>query len=518
MAFIDHQFGISFTAQGVAELPRVRVDSDIDPSYDRNADVTVNAGGNLQQALDQVRPGQIVELEAGATFNATYRLRDKGAIDNRWIYIRSTRWRELPPPGTRVGPSQSHLMPKIKTWAVNQPCLLSDHRAHHYRLIGIEFHSDKNDNNQVVQVGEDNANLYESSVDQLPHHWVFDRVLVHGTTSNQIQGGIDLKGTHLAVVDSSIYEIHYLGKDSQALLAWNTPGPLKIVNNHLEAAGENVMFGGSGPRIPGIVPSDIEMRGNLLFKPMSWKVSPAIFTIKNLFEIKNAQRVLFEGNHLQNCWRHGQDGDAIVLTPRNQAGWQPQCTCRDVTIRNNRIDNCDGNVFDVLNGDNKFETAHSRNIVFENNLATNIRSRCWMIASIWSWQNSPPGSLIPPVENLHIKHNTFLLAPGAASLCWVETRRPAVDGYVVKDNILSHGNYGYLWSPSAETWDTMHDREDFRNNVIIGGNQRIPAGNFTNVQMAQVGFRDPANGDYSLFPSSPYAGKATDGGDIGASM
>ena len=46
-------------------------------------------------------------------------------------------------------------------------------------------------------------------------------------------------------------------------MGWNGPGPFLIENNYLEAAGENVMFGGSDPSIANLVPSNITIRRNL---------------------------------------------------------------------------------------------------------------------------------------------------------------------------------------------------------------------------------------------------------------
>ena len=37
-------------------------------------------------------------------------------------------------------------------------------------------------------------------------------------------------------------------------------GPYNIINNHLEGASENVMFGGADPDISNLVPADIEAR------------------------------------------------------------------------------------------------------------------------------------------------------------------------------------------------------------------------------------------------------------------
>ena len=69
-----------------------------------------------------------------------------------------------------------------------------------------------------------------------------------------------MNSARTAVVDSYLSNLHEVGADSQAIAGWNGPGPFKIVNNYLEGAGENVMFGGADPRIPNLVPSDIEIR------------------------------------------------------------------------------------------------------------------------------------------------------------------------------------------------------------------------------------------------------------------
>ena len=54
----------------------------------------------------------------------------------------------------------------------------------------------------------------------------------------------------VAVIDSYVSDFKEIGADNQALWAYNSPGPLKITNNYLEAAGENVLFGGQTLRLP----------------------------------------------------------------------------------------------------------------------------------------------------------------------------------------------------------------------------------------------------------------------------
>ncbi len=119
-----------------------------------------------------------------------------------------------------------------------------------------------------------------------PQFIILDRVYVHGTSSMNLQRCVALNSRSSAVIDSWISDCHYRYLDSQAIWGWDGPGPYKIVNNRLEGASENVMFGGGDPQFSGVVPSDIEIRRNHFYKPLTWK--GAGWAIKNLFELKNA--------------------------------------------------------------------------------------------------------------------------------------------------------------------------------------------------------------------------------------
>jgi len=89
-----------------------------------------------------------------------------------------------------------------------------------------------------------------------------------------------------------------------------------------------------------------------MFKPLTWmKGQPGYvggtngnpFVVKNLFELKNAQRVLLDSNIMENSWGgFTQVGFAILITPKNQAATIgsnlcPICLVTDVTIRYNSI-------------------------------------------------------------------------------------------------------------------------------------------------------------------------------------
>ncbi|HVF49591.1 MAG TPA: hypothetical protein VNA19_05870, partial [Pyrinomonadaceae bacterium] len=96
---------------------------------------------------------------------------------------------------------------------------------------------------------------------------VFDRCYIHAFPTQDLRRGIMLNSAHTEIINCHISDFKAKGVDAQAIAGWNGPGPYKIVNNHLEGSGENVMFGGSDPSIPNLVPSDIEVRRNYMTKP-----------------------------------------------------------------------------------------------------------------------------------------------------------------------------------------------------------------------------------------------------------
>ena len=133
----------------------------------------------------------------------------------------------------------------------------------------------------------------------MPHHITFDRCYVHGTSTGNVVRGLAANSATTAVVDSYFADFHAESSDSQAIAMWNGPGPSKFVNNHLQGAAENFLLGGASPTIPNLVPSDIEIRRNYFAKPLSWNPDDPSYAgipwvVKNLIEIKNAQRVLID--------------------------------------------------------------------------------------------------------------------------------------------------------------------------------------------------------------------------------
>ncbi|MFZ1678950.1 MAG: hypothetical protein WAT91_16830, partial [Saprospiraceae bacterium] len=245
---------------------------------------TVSTSAAFQSVLNNAHLGDIIELEAGTIFTGPFTLPAKTS-GTGWIYIISSAYSNLPAPCNRVSPTDAENMPKLVVIAGNGGTINTSPNAHHYRFVGIEFKPVTN--NFVYNII--NLGSGETSADKLPNNIVFDRCYIHGDPSAGSRRGFLLNGSYIAVIDSYISDCKEDGADSQAIASYSTTGPLKIVNNYLEGAGENVIFGGADPSIQNAVPSDIEIRYNYFFKPLSWMNEQ--WDIKNLLEFKNARRV-----------------------------------------------------------------------------------------------------------------------------------------------------------------------------------------------------------------------------------
>src|SRR5262249_14876933 len=113
------------------ERPRTTVDTtDVRPT---GRTIAVPAGGNFQAALNAAQPGDVIALEAGATFRGPFTLPAKPGTG--WIIVRtSAPDSSLPPPGTRVTPADAPVMPKIEVGTGLGGAIQTAPGAHHFRF------------------------------------------------------------------------------------------------------------------------------------------------------------------------------------------------------------------------------------------------------------------------------------------------------------------------------------------------------------------------------------------------
>ncbi|HEX2710784.1 MAG TPA: choice-of-anchor D domain-containing protein, partial [Candidatus Acidoferrales bacterium] len=499
-------------------LPQVFLDTTYTPPT--GAPITVPAGGDFQGALNAAQPGTVIVLQAGATYSGNFTLPYKSGTG--WIYIQSSALANLPV-GSRVSPATAALMPKIVS-PNTSPAISTAAGAHNYRLAGIEITTTWASTTTGTAYNIVSLDTGATSLSQVPTDIVFDRCYIHGTPTGNVRRGIAMNSARTAVIDSYLSDFHEVGADAQAVAAWNGPGPFKIVNNELEGAAENILFGGQDPTIANLVPSDIEIRGNHFFKPLTWRVGDPTYAgihwnVKNLLELKNAQRVLVDGNIFEYNWPDAQNGFAILYTVRNQNGTAPWSIVADVTFTRNIVRHVAAGVY-ILGRDYNFPSQQVQRVLIQNTLFADVGG---------TWTFGRMFNIIDGPANVIIDHNDFLqtetvLWVGCNLGCPLGAPGPAISpGFVFTNTITPNNLYGVsgdnLAGNALLTLSTYFPNYVFARNVLPGGNPAsYPANNFFPANLAGVGFVNFTGGDYTLAASSPYKNAGTDGKDIGADV
>jgi hypothetical protein len=488
----------------------------------RAATITVPAGGNLQAALDEALPGDTIVLEAGASYVGSFMLPAKAAAtgtDSDYITIRTSAPDEALPDGqTRLDPAtHGRLLARLLSPGQGKPVIWTAPGAHHYRFLGLEFAPES----AAAQVSEliafGDGSSAQNALSQVPHHLVIDRCYLHALAGQELKRGISLQSGETSIINSYLEGFKSSEQDSQAVCGWNGPGPYRIVNNYVEAAGENIMFGGADPWIQGLVPSDIEIRANHITKPLAWKADEAAYAgqqwvVKNLVELKNAQRVRIEGNVIENCWRAAQGGTALVLTPRNQSGTAPWSAVREIVIRSNLIRHANNGV-GLLGQDDEHRSEPLSGVLIENNLLYDIDRKRWGAGENGGAFVTLAGA---GASDITVTHNTSVnTGMGLLMESNVKLRNLTVTNNIMHFQILAGDAGGTkALQRTASGWQV-------RRNVIVIDQEHdfwqalYPQENWYPASFGEVGFVDLARGDLRLHAGSSLRGKGTTGKDVG---
>ena len=546
---------------GPAELPRAYVSSSLADTPAPGAVHLVSTPAALQSALNSAQCGDTISLAAGTTFSGSFVFPGKSCDDKHWIIVRtSAADSALPPEGTRLTPcyagvaslparpafSCSSTKKVMATIAFNQvgsgPIVLGT-GANHYRFIGLEITRSLPKATVYNLVASEKG----GSVD----HIVMDRMWIHGTAQDETTRGVMLSGTtNFAIVDSFFSDFHCVAisgacGDSQAIaggLGDAAQGPFRIVNNYLEAAGENIIFGGGEA---AVTPADIEVRRNFFFKPLAWMKGASnflggrdgnAFIVKNLFELKNAERVLIEGNVLENAWGgFSQVGFALLLTPKNP-GTCSVCKVRDITIRYNSFSHA-GAAMQIGNGlsDTGFAAEEGSHYsihddVFDDMFYAGCISCNGVMFQISSDYRGPQPFWLHDVSISHVT-----VATERAHAGWTIAGPIGQKNFEFSNNIIDSGPYTnsnagggavqcyFGKAAMLGVLDSCWSDYSFTENVIVttAKNNNWPVGNYTASGIAGVGFvnfNGGVGGNYQLAANSPYKGKAADGKDPGADI
>jgi hypothetical protein len=572
----------------------------------------VAAGGDLQQALNAAKCGDTIVLEAGATYTPkgdSFVLPQKPSCtgsDSDYITIQTSKLEEIAAPGQRIDPAaHAAAMPKL----VGQSgsfVIIAKPGAHHFKFVGIEITT----NGSGFTPDLINLGSYFTREQRLAtNHFVFDRMFIHApeTTStnlfpNTVERSVG-RGAALAVADvtlSNSYVAGFCGRypkgssaagqniDSYGVYSDAGPGPIRIVNNYIEAQFNNVFIGGAGmpttntatisnpsstsatfsnvanlevgdlvavsysactpavgpngyakpwqtgkvtaitgnkvsftvvkgqnscdagvpdtggiARWKGDLIHDVEIRHNTLNKPDVWN---AFSNPKAWIEIKLVKNLVIDGNDM-----YSGVGTNIALTVRNQDGSSPWSTIEDVTVTNNRMRGYKWG-FGLLMSDNEQPSMSGGNLLIRNNLFYEPRPA----------PNSAVNFLqLVGGHDIRIEHNT-LVQPGSPIVSDSPT-----PGFVFRDNIVANYQYGMQCTVPPNSLSACWPGLVMKGNVIIDTrwdkgdgplSNRYPVSNFYVNSLQDVGFVDPANGNFQLAPNSKLRGRASDGGDPGCDI
>jgi hypothetical protein len=551
---------------GPAELPRILVKSSLADTPAPGNVRTVKEGGSLQEAFNSASCGDTLKLQAGAVFQGLFQIPAKSCDDSHWIIVRTSAADDtLPAEGTRLTPcyagvaslpgrpdfhcsSTANVLARIEfAGKSGSGPLMFQRGANHYRFVGLEI-TRANSETSVTA-------LASARDDATADHIIFDRLWFHGTAQGETRRGVALSAmTYVAVVDSFFTDFHCVAvtgacTDAQTMSAGggdSPEGPFKIVNNFLEASGENLMFGG---RPAKTTPADIEIRRNHLFKPMIWMrgqpgfvggVSGQPFIVKNHFEMKNAQRVLFEDNLLENNWGgFSQGGFSIILSPKSQQNGCPICQVADVTIRSIKISNV-GSVFQIANtlSDAGGASSGGERYSIHDVLVDRVHSKDYQSFGLFALVISDA----PPLHDVRIEHVTAVVPRFIISILNPASRKIA--NFTLTNSLLSSdmtpeigsaggGPQNCAFQPQrlgpAGVFKNCFDNSMFTHNMVVGGAD-WPSGNIMARDAAAAGIRDPQRSpgwyrlcrqkkeDEGCKKTSPAMGAGSDGKDIGADV
>jgi hypothetical protein len=553
---------------GPAALPQACLYTALSGTPSPGKAISVAPGGNLQSAVNSAQCGDTVAIQPDASFTGNYVLPARQCDDQHWITLRTAAPdSSLPDEGARMTPCYAGIaaLPGRPDFSCSNPqrvipqivssgpvsAITLAKGASHYRLLGLEITRTSGSGYIGPLVAVDPGTQAD--------HIILDRVWAHGSQQDDTSSAISLTGmTYVAVIDSYLNDFHCTSRvgtctDAKAIGGGTGSfpgGPYKIVGNFLEASGENILLGG-GPAT--VTPADIEIRRNHMFKPLIWlQGQPGFvggkggnpFVVKNLTELKNAQRVLFEGNVLENSWGgFTQNGHFILLTPKNQIEGRnptcPLCQVTDVTVRYSRMSHAGAGlcIAATLTGKHKYiyqAKAAARfsvhDITMDDIDAAKFIGGGGLFLIINGWSKNA-------LNTISINHVTGFGDPNSHLLSLLDsTKNPQISTFGFTNNLVLAGRYP-VWSAGgtnncASSVDPIKNLSrcfnpySFVSNGIIASPAQFPPSTWpakndfpadpNAVQF--INYNNANGGDYHLLSSSPYKNAGTDGKDLGADV
>lgn len=375
----------------------------------------VTPGMPIQPTLDAALPGHEIRLVSGARYPGNIRI-------EKPVTIRGMNLDGLG--DQRVTPAAGPAMPMIvpTTGAPLIDIVPGVEGVHLSR-----FACDPANLNDVITIGHgDNS---QTSLDRQPRQIILSQLLMAASPTQSPKRGIGLHAYDVIVQRCHISGMKRIGQDTQAIAGWNGQGAYSLINNYLEAAGETVMFGGSDPDIPGLVPSSIVLAQNTITKDLAWRGST--WTVKNLIELKAARDVTIRRNLITNCWRAAHQGYAFMFTVQSQDGRNPNVIVDDVLVEQNEVRNVGAGI-NLLGYAQNFTSQQSRGFQIRDNwfqIEQALGAQAWFLF------------LSREPRDVDVEHNTI---ESTSTNAIVKHEGAPVQGFRFVGNLVPRcGEYGF---------------------------------------------------------------------------
>lgn len=247
------------------------------------------------------------------------------------------------------------------------PVMATDSGAHHYAIYDGEMAAaspTRGISSPLVLLG---PTIPAQTYAENPSHLGVDRMYFHGcagtvpttipiwpepvpcgTQDMGVKMGIRMQCAYCWTMNSFFDQIQLPGLESHVVGSFNGQGPFKIVNNHLRGGATGLHFGNRAPSIPGLIPSDIEVRLNTIDLDPNWRDlshfcggGPAKWGLKERLDFESVQRMVFEGNELFQGWCDGDQGALVYMGPTacvgNHCTGGNQNLLNDIYFENNLL-------------------------------------------------------------------------------------------------------------------------------------------------------------------------------------
>ena len=445
----------------------------------------------LTQAVAAAQAGPVTILLAPGDYPGNFAFPRTGSSFGITITAAAS---VLPASGLRVTPAYQGYLPRLVPAQLASATVTVSGDNYTFRGLQVE----------APGVGVTSIDLYPDATGVLSRNLVFDQMLIRGNQTTGGHRGVAMNGINIAVTNSWIDRMWEVGRDSQAVAAWDTPGPLTIDNNYLEASGENFLLGGAIPSC-ACVPTDVTFTRNTVNKDVSWRLMSQQPQVKNLLEVKYGRRILISGNTFERNWMQAQTGWSILFTTMGVEGtaWT---IVEDVTFTRNIVRHISSgiNVAAV--------TGPLHRLRVDNNVFQDMDNVTYGGDGRWAMiQTGTAG-----VTDVAIEHNTVIGISGNQFLSL--TGSVPLQRFAMTHMVVEHKDYG-IHSTSGLAIDALNAMAPgslFVDNAIIGPHAYWlvwPVGNFE----VDVNVADQFDSRYAIKSGSPLAGLPTsDASPVGA--